>query len=156
MEMDALNYDPEATQDDGSCAYLDPSFSGLVAEAVPGAWEGWFVHRVYATFDNPEDELVAVFGDAEAPLFAMAATGFGQDSLGVFGFNALFAPDLVGLATSQPGMTNALDVFEAGFDDQFASRTLVRFAWILTQAVGCCWDNSHPQVWFRFSSTFNI
>ena len=127
METDALNYDPEATQDDGSCAYPDPSFSGLVAEAVPGAWEGWFVHRVYATFDNPADELVAIFGDAEAPLFAMAATGFGQDSLGVFGFNEAPEPELGSAPDSwlalgeisdvqSVGMTNPLAAFEAGGD----------------------------------------
>ena len=127
METDALNYDPEATQDDGSCDYPDPSFSGLVAEAVPGAWEGWFVHRIYATFDNPEDELLAVFGDAEAPMFAISATEFGQDSLGVNGFNEApdsglgSAPDSwLALGESSDiqtiGMTNALAVFEAGGD----------------------------------------
>ena len=141
METDALNYDPGATQDDGSCDYPDPSFSGLVAEAVPGAWEGWFVHRVYATFDNPEDELLAVFGDAEATLFAMASTGFEQDSLGVLGFNETPDPGLGSAPDSwlalgensnitTVGMTNALDAFEAGgFDDQFACRrTLVCLA----------------------------
>ena len=96
MELDALNYDPEATQDDGSCVYPGPSFSGLVAEAVPGHGKAGSCTGVRHV-RQPRGRVGGRPRDAEAPLFAMAATGFGQDSLGAFGFNE--APTLDSVRT---------------------------------------------------------
>ena len=84
----AGGYSEEATVDDGSCMYPDPSYTGLAVEEVV-AWEASgdvHVHRVYATFSNPLDELVAVFGNAEHPLHFNSGTSFAQDPDGVAGF----------------------------------------------------------------------
>ena len=84
----AGGYSEEATVDDGSCMYPEASYTGLAVEEVVG-WEASgdvHVHRVYATFSNPLDELVAVFGNAEHPLHFTSGTSFAQDPDGVAGF----------------------------------------------------------------------
>lgn len=85
----ALNYDPLAAMDDGTCMFPDdvmeaPEWSGLEAELIAeNAATGMNTYRLYATFSDPDAELVTVFGDANQPLeiaplegnFYQAATG---------------------------------------------------------------------------------
>ncbi|NQX91622.1 MAG: hypothetical protein HRT74_05775 [Flavobacteriales bacterium] len=79
----ALNFDPLATEDDGSCTYPAPSYTGLTYELVAtDGVPGFNTYRVYANFTNPFDQLVAVYGQDVAPL-SIATTGtFYQDAFG--------------------------------------------------------------------------
>jgi hypothetical protein len=74
----SLSYNPNATVDDESCLYPDPSFQGLHSELVSDGEVQ--VHRLYASFTNPFDELVAVFGDSIHPLNIVTGTSFVQDA----------------------------------------------------------------------------
>lgn len=80
----ADNYDPDATFDDGSCEYPEPSYTGLtyelVAEDMPTA--GLRTYRVYANFDNPDDQLTAVFAQEGDPMSITTTTSFYQNALG--------------------------------------------------------------------------
>ena len=76
----ALNHNPEASLNDGTCEYPAPSFEGLFAEPIASNSDGVHVHRLYASFTNPLDELIAVFGDASHPLTITSGTSFIQDS----------------------------------------------------------------------------
>ncbi|MDG1766076.1 MAG: hypothetical protein P8H98_04735, partial [Flavobacteriales bacterium] len=80
----ALNYNPNATEDDGSCTYPAPSFTGLSYELVAedGAAPGMDTYRVYANFSNPNDQLVAVYGQDIAPLSISSTGTFYQDAAG--------------------------------------------------------------------------
>ncbi|MFT5981167.1 MAG: hypothetical protein ACI898_001946, partial [Flavobacteriales bacterium] len=130
-DPDALNYDPTATEDDGSCTYPAPSFSGLTwEEVIDNGVAGFTTYRVYANFTNPFDQLVAVYGQDVAPLSITSSGSFYQDpNGGAFSSSilpALFAtfPDLeydswVTIGTeSSPNNLQNLNVptatFEAG------------------------------------------
>lgn len=80
----ADNYDPEATIDDGSCAYPEPSYTGLtyelVAEDMPTV--GMRTYRVYANFENPDDQLTAVYAVEGNPMSITTTTSFYQNDLG--------------------------------------------------------------------------
>ena len=80
----ANNYNPDATDDDGSCEYDPESFLGITAEAyaVNSIETGTVTWRIYAEFANPTDQLVSVFGDAESPLLLSSTTDFFQDAVG--------------------------------------------------------------------------
>lgn len=93
----ADNYDPEATFDDGSCEYPEPSYTGLtyelVAENMPT--EGMRTYRVYANFDNPDDQLTAVFAQEGDPMSIATTTSFYQNALGGAFANQISAPALL-------------------------------------------------------------
>lgn len=80
----ADNYDAAATVDDGSCEYPEPSYSGLtvelVAEDLPVV--GMRTYRVYANFENPDDQLTAVFAQEGDPMSISTTTSFYQNELG--------------------------------------------------------------------------
>ena len=80
----AENYDPIATDNDGSCTYLPASFDGLIAEAyeLNSLGDGIHTFRVYAQFSNPNDQLVSVYGTASSPISISSSTSFYQDALG--------------------------------------------------------------------------
>ncbi len=80
----ADNYDPVATDNDGSCTYLPASFDGLVAEAyeLNSVADGTHTFRVYAQFSNPNDQLVSIYGTADNPLSIASTEPFYQDALG--------------------------------------------------------------------------
>ena len=80
----ANNYDPNATDDDGSCEYEPESFLGVFAEAyeVNSIGTGFVTWRIYAQFANPTDQVVSVFGDLESPLELSTTTDFHQEALG--------------------------------------------------------------------------
>ena len=80
----AENYNPLATDNDGSCAYLPASFEGLTAEAyqLNSTESGVHTFRVYAQFSNPGDQLISVFGTAASPISVSTTTAFYQDPLG--------------------------------------------------------------------------
>ena len=83
-DPDAVNYNPDATDDDGSCTDEEPgSFTELTYELVEYNSVGTMdTYRVYANFTDPGDQLVAVFGHDEANLSITSETGFYQDALG--------------------------------------------------------------------------
>ena len=129
----AVNYNPLATDNDGSCTYLPASFDGLVAEAyaLNSVAPGTHTFRVYAQFSNPNDQLVSVYGNAASPLSIESSTSFYQNILGdatadnlnplLFGTDPLLEWDsfvAIGAAdNSSTGIQSAgLDfgVFEAG------------------------------------------
>ena len=80
----AENYNPLATDNDGSCAYLPASFEGLTAEAyqLNSTESGVHTFRVYAQFSNPGDQLISVFGTAASPISVSTTTAFYQDPMG--------------------------------------------------------------------------
>ena len=80
----AENYDPTATDNDGSCTYLPASFEGLVFETfeLNSAAEGTHTFRVYAQFSNPNDQLLSIFGNAANPLSISSTTSFYQSAVG--------------------------------------------------------------------------
>ena len=80
----AENYDPLATDNDGSCTYLPASFDGLVFETfeLNSAGDGVHTFRVYAQFSNPNDQLVSIYGTADNPLSITSTTSFFQSSVG--------------------------------------------------------------------------
>ena len=86
----ALNYALEATMDDGSCMFPEDvmevtEWNGLAAEIVgEDADTGMVTFRLYAVFNDPEIEVVTVFGDADHPLEIAPLDGeFFQASDGV-------------------------------------------------------------------------
>ena len=80
----AENYDPLATDNDGSCTYLPASFDGLVFETfeLNSAGDGVHTFRVYAQFSNPNDQLVSIYGTADNPLSITTTTTFFQSAVG--------------------------------------------------------------------------
>ena len=80
----AENYDPNATDNDGSCTYLPASFEGLIAETyeLNSTGTGTHTFRVYAQFSNPNDQLVSVYGTSDSPISVSSTTSFYQDPLG--------------------------------------------------------------------------
>jgi hypothetical protein len=80
----AQNFNPLATDNDGSCTYMPASFDGLEAEAyaLNSVGDGVHTFRVYAKFANPGDQLVSVYGTSAAPLSISSSTSFYQDPLG--------------------------------------------------------------------------
>ncbi|MGB1032752.1 MAG: hypothetical protein ACPGWM_09055, partial [Flavobacteriales bacterium] len=82
-DPDALNYNPLATENDGSCTYPAPSFSGLsFEEVIVDGVTGFTTYRVYANFTNPLDQLVAVYGQDITPLSITTTGSFYQDANG--------------------------------------------------------------------------
>ena len=80
----AENYDPLATDNDGSRTYLPASFDGLVFETfeLNSAGDGVHTFRVYAQFSNPNDQLVSIYGTADNPLSITTTTTFFQSAVG--------------------------------------------------------------------------
>jgi hypothetical protein len=134
----ASNYDPEAILDDGTCVFPEPSYTGLtvemVAENMPEA--GMRTFRVYANFDNLQDQLTAVFAQSGNPIDISASSGFYQNALGgtfasdINPAGLLVDPDLAydswmtiggednSLSLSSVGVESASETFESGGDFQ--------------------------------------
>jgi hypothetical protein len=86
----ANNYDPEATNDDGSCEWGDGSFQGLTYEVVgENTVEGNTTYRVYAQFEpGAAVDMTALYGNAAAPWWTTTTGSFYQHPLGAdFGGN---------------------------------------------------------------------
>ena len=102
-DPNAFNYNDAATDDNGSCTYINGSFTGLTAELVNtgGAGPGLNTWRVYATFSNPAVDVLSVFGTAANPIDISSSTGWYQDPLGAAtgnGINPLLFTDFPSLA----------------------------------------------------------
>lgn len=83
-DPNASNYDETATDNDGSCNYVQGSFTGLTAElfAENGAGAGLNTWRVYANFNNAGADLLSVYGTANSPIDVSTSTSWFQDPLG--------------------------------------------------------------------------
>ena len=83
-DPNASNYDETATDNDGSCVYVQGSFTGLSAELVAegGAGAGMNTWRVYANFSNAGSNLLSVYGTANSPIDLSSSTSWYQDPLG--------------------------------------------------------------------------
>lgn len=78
----AVNYLDYAGTDDGSCVYPEPTYAGLTYEDVTsevgtpdGVGRTW---RIYAQFDDENDELTSIFGTADHPMTLSSTNGFHQ------------------------------------------------------------------------------
>ena len=82
----ADNYDPSATEDDGSCTFGGGLLSGLSYEvvAVNPLGTGQNTYRLYADFSSPDVEVTAVYGTDSTPwqMVSDAADGFYNDVVG--------------------------------------------------------------------------
>ena len=80
----ATNYNPLATNDDGSCVWGDGSFQGLTYEVVgENTVEGNTTYRVYAQFDTSAVvDMTALFGNADYPWWTTTTGAFYQHPLG--------------------------------------------------------------------------
>ena len=66
----------------GSIAHFaSANFVGMEYETVAETANG-VTYRVYATFDNPTDELIAVYALETAPMVVDVSTSFYQDGVG--------------------------------------------------------------------------
>jgi hypothetical protein len=86
----ASNYDPEATNDDGSCVWGDGVFQGLVYELVgENTVDGDATYRVYAQFEpGAAVDMTALYGNATAPWWTTTTGAFYQHPFGAdFGGN---------------------------------------------------------------------
>lgn len=86
----ATNYDPEATNDDGSCVWGDGVFQGLVYELVgENTVDGDATYRVYAQFEpGAAVDMTALYGNATAPWWTTTTGAFYQHPFGAdFGGN---------------------------------------------------------------------
>ena len=97
--ISATNYNPLATNNDGSCEWNPDVFQGLVYEVMSGSIAGFTTYRVYAEFSD-EAEVIALFGGtapngAAAP-WSMQANGgaFYQNLLAGGGVANVISPVL--------------------------------------------------------------
>ncbi|MEY3399217.1 MAG: hypothetical protein RL220_1811, partial [Bacteroidota bacterium] len=97
----ALNFNPSASFDDGSCQFDPPGYLGLTYEEVGQNFiEGYNTYRVYASFLYPNEQLAAVFGQDITPLHITTAGQFYQHPSGSLtsdGIDAdffVFSPEL--------------------------------------------------------------
>jgi hypothetical protein len=122
----ALNFNPAATNDDGSCVWGNGTFQGLTYEVVndhsnpssPLFGTGRVTYRVYAQFDDTEMDLVKLFGNASKPWLISSTAPIYQHPLGVdfggtlnpgfYAFQPALAFDSWITIGAQPGDFNAL------------------------------------------------
>jgi len=80
----AVNFNPFATNDDGSCIWGDGSFQGLTYEVVGDSTVGEnTTYRVYAQFDpNADIDMTSLFGNAQYPWWTTTTGAFYQHPLG--------------------------------------------------------------------------
>jgi len=79
----ALNFEMEATLDNGSCIFNPPGYEGLSFETIAeNGIEGFNTYRVYAEFAYQGDQIAAVFGQDITPLIIQSSGTFYQNPLG--------------------------------------------------------------------------
>ena len=112
-----------------STGIASANFVGLESELVTESEHGT-VYRVYATFDNPTDELVAIYALETAPIEVTCSTSFFQSTVGsALGseINPMFFsffPDLEFDSWFTIGSENSngtSDIQQVGMDEYFAS-----------------------------------
>lgn len=83
-DLQALNFDPGALLDDGTCEYPEPSYTGLSFEQIASnePETGMRTFRVYANFANGNDQLTAVFAQEGNPLSVTTTSVFYQNEFG--------------------------------------------------------------------------
>ena len=133
----------------GAAGLASASFVGVETELVDSTEYGW-TYRVYALFDAFDDEVVAVYGWAPAPMTLTVQAPLFQSSSGgptAEGINPLFFaafPDLAydswfalgsedaggTSALNQAGMEASFDAFEAG--EGFVLDDPVGGTWFIT------------------------
>ena len=84
----ATNFDPLATNDDGSCIWGNGLFEGLSYEVVtdheegPIAGSGYVTYRVYGQFSTADIDLVQLYGNANHPWLIQSTGEVYQDAVG--------------------------------------------------------------------------
>ena len=80
----ATNYDPAATNDDGSCVWGDGTFQGLTYEVIgENTVDANTTYRVYAQFEPGSGvDMTALYGNAGAPWWTTTTGTFYQHPLG--------------------------------------------------------------------------
>ena len=90
-DVNACNYNENATENDGTCDYCSCSDAGtdgygleveLVTEHTEGELAGMSTYRLYVTTPHNDDFLSAAFGDEEEPLNVGTTTSFYQHIYG--------------------------------------------------------------------------
>lgn len=76
-DVNAVNFDAGASEDDGSCEYTTNGFNGLEWEQV-GAVNGIPAYRVWARMDNPSEQVVSLYGTSGHPLLIQSSAAFQQ------------------------------------------------------------------------------
>ena len=125
-DSNATNYDNSASANDGSCEYSSNGFTGLDWEQVGLSNEGVPIYRVWANLNNPNEQVLSVYGDGDVALSISSTAPFVQiPEGGVLPLGASGQEDLVnqdswvtigtefsGGGTQTVGLTTAL--FESG------------------------------------------
>jgi len=79
IDPEACNYNPIAIANDGSCDYGSCTEAGnaysLTVEAFPAVQEGLTTYRFYVNMSEPNDRLSAVFGDDDYPMIVSTPEG---------------------------------------------------------------------------------
>ena len=130
----------------GAAGLASASFVGVEAELVDATEYGW-TYRVYASFDAIDDEVVAVYGWAPAPMTLTVQAPLFQSSSGgptAEGINPLFFaafPDLAfdswfALGSEDAGGTSALN--QAGMEASFEAFEAGQ-GFVLDDEVGGTW-----------------
>ncbi|MBM72324.1 MAG: hypothetical protein CL847_06035 [Crocinitomicaceae bacterium] len=105
------------------------NFVGLESELVTESEYG-NVYRVYATFDNPTDELVAIYALETAPINVTCSTQFFQSGVGsalATGINPAFLPFFPDLAfdswftIGSENSNGSSDIQQVGMDEYFTA-----------------------------------
>lgn len=83
-DPNASNYDELATDNNGSCIYLQGSFTGLTADLISenSVGEGVNTWQVFAMFSNPGVDLLSVYGTAASPIDLNTSTTWYQNGNG--------------------------------------------------------------------------
>lgn len=89
MDTQACNFSPLATDSDGSCRFSSGEASLLlqayeVHEGMSGTDDlsGFTTYRLFAELDQPEDQLLAVFGDSDNEMSIQSTSSFWQHPVG--------------------------------------------------------------------------
>ena len=79
MDSGALNFNPDALQDDGSCIWFDGAGAELVFETIHDA-TGVYppTYRVYAELDNTDHSVMTWFGTPDSPISLTSSAEFIQ------------------------------------------------------------------------------
>jgi hypothetical protein len=140
MDVLACNFDPLATNEDGTCDYCSCAISEMVAldysmsvevhavDVIPGMT----TYRLYMNLANSDDFLSSIFGDSSGPLSLSTTTGFYNSEFGGTTAGAInpafygFFPDLQG----DSWVTIGIDSQPVGAESEISTVESIDQPWI--------------------------